>query len=201
MTGPKKSFEELRLRGGDVSLDFVNTSNRKGAANQQEWLQRYDDFLHWAAHAGLLERVDDQQRAPRGHEEHEQALQKILTLREAMYDICTRAIAGKKDQESMDIVNEELKKANQHLTLKQTAPTAFMQMYDTDADTLLWPILHHFQTLLLEGKLERIKQCRNQHCDWLFLDLTKNKSRRWCSPEICGNRAKARRYYARHKDE
>ncbi|MFD2706578.1 CGNR zinc finger domain-containing protein [Salibacterium lacus] len=204
MTDSTYYMEHLRRRGGDLSLDFVNTSNRKGAANQQEWLQRYDDFLDWAAYVGLTERWPDHKKVPRDDGEHDQALQRVLTVREAMYDVCTRAIAGKKDTESLDLLNEELKKANEHLILTQTDPGVFKQTYDTDQpdpDALLWPILHHFQAVLTEGKGARIKQCQNQYCDWLFLDVTKNKSRRWCSPDICGNRAKARRYYARLKTE
>jgi len=38
-------------------------------------------------------------------------------------------------------------------------------------------------------------------CGWLFLDETRNRSRRWCSMKDCGNRAKARRHYRRRRAE
>jgi predicted RNA-binding Zn ribbon-like protein len=44
---------------------------------------------------------------------------------------------------------------------------------------------------------ERVRECRGEHCGWLFLDLTKNRSRRWCEMEVCGSRAKMQRYRAR----
>jgi predicted RNA-binding Zn ribbon-like protein len=41
---------------------------------------------------------------------------------------------------------------------------------------------------------DRLAQCNGDTCGWLFLDLTKNLSRRWCDMKGCGNRAKVRRY-------
>jgi len=41
--------------------------------------------------------------------------------------------------------------------------------------------------------------CASNTCRWLFLDTSKNRTRRWCDMKICGNRAKARRYSAAHR--
>jgi predicted RNA-binding Zn ribbon-like protein len=52
--------------------------------------------------------------------------------------------------------------------------------------------------LLTSPRLSRVGRCEGVgNCGWLFLDTTKNRSRRWCSMEGCGSRAKMRRYYAR----
>ena len=53
--------------------------------------------------------------------------------------------------------------------------------------------------LLTAPELPRVKQCAGRGCSWLFLDTSKNGSRRWCEMEVCGSRAKARAYYARRK--
>ncbi|MFJ4650037.1 CGNR zinc finger domain-containing protein [Nocardia sp. NPDC088792] len=50
---------------------------------------------------------------------------------------------------------------------------------------------------LLSAAPDRIKQCAHPHCVLWFLDTSKNGTRRWHSMAICGNRAKATRYYAR----
>jgi predicted RNA-binding Zn ribbon-like protein len=52
--------------------------------------------------------------------------------------------------------------------------------------------------LLLTGEVKRLKRCAEDSCGWVFWDTSKNHSRRWCSMRVCGNRAKARRYAARH---
>ncbi|HSH12932.1 MAG TPA: CGNR zinc finger domain-containing protein, partial [Desulfurivibrionaceae bacterium] len=64
---------------------------------------------------------------------------------------------------------------------------------------LLWPIVRSAAELLTSEKLERVGQCAGDSCGWLFLDTSRNRSRRWCEMEHCGNRAKARRHYRRQK--
>jgi len=52
---------------------------------------------------------------------------------------------------------------------------------------------------LLRNYLGRVRECDGAACTWLFLDQSRNRSRRWCSMESCGNRAKARRHYHRQR--
>ena len=49
-----------------------------------------------------------------------------------------------------------------------------------------------------DGRWRRMKTCRNPACRWAFYDATRNRSAVWCDMAACGNRAKARSYYARH---
>jgi predicted RNA-binding Zn ribbon-like protein len=63
-------------------------------------------------------------------------------------------------------------------------------------DSLLWPIVASAVDLLTSGDIADVKKC--DECDWLFLDSSKNRSRRFCKT-VCGDRARARRYYARHR--
>ena len=49
------------------------------------------------------------------------------------------------------------------------------------------------------GAWARMKSCPGAHCGWLFYDTSRNRSRRWCNMDGCGNRAKARRYYERQR--
>jgi predicted RNA-binding Zn ribbon-like protein len=48
------------------------------------------------------------------------------------------------------------------------------------------------------GTWARLKACPAQDCHWAFYDASRNRSRTWCSMDVCGNRAKARAYRARH---
>jgi predicted RNA-binding Zn ribbon-like protein len=67
------------------------------------------------------------------------------------------------------------------------------------AGALLTPILWSAGDLLVSRRLERVRQCANSQCRWLFLDDSKSGNRRWCSMSACGNRAKAHRHYLRRK--
>jgi predicted RNA-binding Zn ribbon-like protein len=53
--------------------------------------------------------------------------------------------------------------------------------------------------LLAVPSFDRLRECQGERCGWLFIDSSKSGRRRWCTMEDCGNRAKARRYYQRHK--
>jgi predicted RNA-binding Zn ribbon-like protein len=67
----------------------------------------------------------------------------------------------------------------------------------TPIEAILGRISLSATTTLLQADLSRIKQCQGEKCGWLFFDATKNKSRRWCEMEVCGNRAKQRRFGAK----
>jgi predicted RNA-binding Zn ribbon-like protein len=66
-------------------------------------------------------------------------------------------------------------------------------------DRVLWPVVHDAAGLLTSQELKRVKKCADERCGWLFFDTSRNHSRRWCSMESCGNRAKARRHYERQR--
>jgi predicted RNA-binding Zn ribbon-like protein len=66
--------------------------------------------------------------------------------------------------------------------------------------SVLWPIARSAASLLTSPQLTRVRECAGHPCGWLFLDHSKNGSRRWCDMADCGNRAKARRYRARKKE-
>jgi predicted RNA-binding Zn ribbon-like protein len=66
---------------------------------------------------------------------------------------------------------------------------------------MLWPVARSAADLLTSQEQSRVRECAASDCGWLFLDLSRNRSRRWCDMETCGNRTKARRHYARSKQE
>jgi predicted RNA-binding Zn ribbon-like protein len=64
-------------------------------------------------------------------------------------------------------------------------------------DRLLWPMAQSAADLLTSPELKIVRFCEAPDCEWLFLDHSRNRSRRWCDMKICGNRQKARRHYRR----
>jgi predicted RNA-binding Zn ribbon-like protein len=65
-------------------------------------------------------------------------------------------------------------------------------------DGALGSILGLVHTAMRDGTFQRLKVCREHTCAWAFYDHSRNRSATWCSMEVCGNRAKARAYRARH---
>ena len=64
---------------------------------------------------------------------------------------------------------------------------------------MLWPVARGAAELLTGPDAAHISECQSDDCGWLFLDQTRNHGRHWCDMQGCGNRAKARRHYARQK--
>jgi predicted RNA-binding Zn ribbon-like protein len=68
---------------------------------------------------------------------------------------------------------------------------------ELDLARLLWPVARSAAELLTSPDRQLVRECLGDNCGWLFLDTSKNHRRTWCSMQGCGNRAKARRHYAR----
>jgi len=52
---------------------------------------------------------------------------------------------------------------------------------------------------IIDGSWDRLKACPNDRCRWLFYDNSRNRSRTWCSMDVCGSRAKMRAYRSRKR--
>jgi len=60
-------------------------------------------------------------------------------------------------------------------------------------------LLADLATGRITGSWDRLKMCAERSCSWVFHDASRNRSRRWCSMEVCGNRAKTRAYRERRR--
>lgn len=75
-------------------------------------------------------------------------------------------------------------------------------MFDLDGNSLyqpLWPVLWSLTAVLSSDDATRVGCCRAQGCGWYFIDESPNRSRMWCSSEICGNRERVRRAYVKRR--
>lgn len=200
----RRPIEEIELIGGEVCLDFANSVSGTRQAPKDR-LHDYGDLVRWAAHAGVIApaEVEPLLMAAAGRPDEAGAVfARALRLREAVYRIFV-ALSGDAAPAESDLarLNDELAQALPHLRI---APDEHGFDYrfaagDGALDRPLWPIARSASELLAIGDFARVKQCTSDECDWLFVDLSKNKSRRWCDMRDCGNRAKARRYYRRQK--
>lgn len=75
-------------------------------------------------------------------------------------------------------------------------------VYDLPGRSLeepLWPILWSWAALLTSLDATRLGSCQGQGCGWFFVDESPNRTRLWCSSEVCGNRERARRAYSKRR--
>ena len=66
-------------------------------------------------------------------------------------------------------------------------------------ERVVWPVIHSAAEVLTAPEVRRLRRCKADDCGWLFIDASRNRSRRWCDMNDCGNRAKVRRFRARRR--
>lgn len=194
------------LIGGVLCLDFVNTVDPRHATGRRDYLDSYQALVEWAHHAGAIDlavRERLSSAAAADPSEARRVLRRAITLREALYAIFAEARNGQQPAgENLDSLHGELTSAMTHIRV-QRAATGFAWGWDDPGhrlDRVLWPVTQSAVDLLVSGPLGRVRECPGEgNCGWLFLDLSKNASRRWCDMRSCGNRAKARRYRVRSR--
>lgn len=196
--------EEMDLVGGDVCLDFVNTGSSRAAAPFKEKLTGYGDLVTWAERVGEIgpeTAARLRNLAGRDPEGAERVLGRARELREAIYRSFS-AIARGDTAPAADlaILGEAVARGSAHRLLVPTAEGCEYEYSDADAlDRPLWPIALSAADLATSANVSRVKECASNNCNWLFLDVSKNRSRRWCDMKDCGNRAKARRFREKAK--
>ena len=177
-----KRATDLKIVGGDPALDLANTLE---GADSPDTLVDFAELVAWATKAGVLDRRLD----PAGGE---RALEAARTLRTATFTVFDAIATGREPPaEALDHLVAAAAEATAHARL---AGTTLMWEGD-DAMGAVWPFAVAAVDLLRFGPLDRIKSCAV--CPWLFIDESRNHSRRWCSMDECGGRLKMKRYRAR----
>jgi predicted RNA-binding Zn ribbon-like protein len=197
--------DTLKLLGGRLSLDFANTADWHASDQPVEFLTSYSDLVAWSQHVGILTDHQAQRllkKAARRPEDATAVLERAIALREAIYRIFSAISRGRPPQAAdLATFNAELSEALAQSRIVSTAQGFTWDWAGAEGalDQMLWPVVHDAAGLLTSEDLDRVGQCADDRCGWLFLDTSRNRSRRWCSMEDCGNRAKARRHYKRKR--
>jgi predicted RNA-binding Zn ribbon-like protein len=191
---------KLSLVGGSKCLDFTNTVNLRNSDRFRDSLESYGDLLHWAVHAGILtvERAYDLNReAGRDPGEAARTLQQAIELREVIFRVFSAMAAGHAPSDvDLGLYNRHFSAAMSRASIVRENHRFTVGFQSGQAlDGMLAPIAWSAAELLRDPASARIKECAGETCGWLFLDTSKNRSRRWCEMRDCGNRAKAQRHY------
>ena len=187
---------EFVLVGGHPALDFLNTIHDWTAPEQRDYLPDAAAARRFALAAGLLGGTEASALAagPRGE------LARLVALRGRLERIFRSVVAGRGPAAAdLDALAGEAGRAAGAARLR-TGKTGISRHLDprlAGPALLRWRIAEAAVALLVSPRLERVNACPT--CGWFFLDLSKNRSRRWCSMTACGSSAKARRYYRRNR--
>ncbi len=181
---------------------MANTLNGHGRPTGHEYLKEYRDLVVWCRRAGILTTANAEvliRAATRQPAQAAAAFERAIALRETIYRIFS-AIAHGTPPGAADLaaLNEARCEGLAHSQIVPSAGGFALDWTDKTAlDWVLRPIALSAADLLTSGNRDHIRACAGQGCDWLFLDTSRNHMRRWCAMDECGNRSKARRFYAR----
>jgi len=202
---PGESGEVFEVGSEPLCLEFVNTVEDRKGEIPFDWLSSYANLAAWAHLAGLLSEEQTLallRKADENPAEAESVLRRALELRDAIYRLVSAHAAGEPmDQADVSLLNREIPAAYQR---QQLVPgdehLAWTWPKDPSSlDAFLGPVVRSAADLLTSPDLERAGECANPTCGWLYLDTSKNHSRRWCDMSSCGNTAKARTFYQRQR--
>ena len=201
------SASTVGLLGGELCLDFANTVEPRLGEHRSDYLASYADLVRWARHAGSLSEEEARRlllEAGRKPSEAMAAWERAVELRERIYRIFSAVAYGEEPEASdLETLTATHRKALAHYRIVRTTEGFGWDPVEGDElERPLWLVALSATGLLTSGKLQRVKACPAGEggCGWLFYDASKNMSRRWCSMEGCGSRAKMRRLYARKRD-
>ena len=184
-----------------LCIDFVNTLGWRGREVPAEELNNYSDLVKWSRHIGIITPQDADKllkKADRHPDDGKKVLLSAAGLRETIHCIFAAVIKNQTPaKEDLAAFNGYLANA---MVLSRIINTKNSFQWDSCGDKskmdwVLNPIIRSAADLLVSDELKKLKSCSDPQCGWLFLDISRNQSRRWCDMKDCGNRAKAKRFY------
>jgi predicted RNA-binding Zn ribbon-like protein len=193
--------------GGSPVLDFTNTVTWAPEGLENERLSEYADLVGWAREAGLLTRKEAgrlEGLAVQSPGAGREAIKRAHRLREVLHEVLLAEARGEAPSEqTARRFDAALTQAAARLTLRPGESGwswAWKPREEADLTELLYPLTWAAAQLLTSDDRRILKHCAAEDCGWLFLDRSRNQARRWCDMKVCGNNAKARRFYQRHRD-
>lgn len=191
-----------------ICLEFINSVWYRSSA-REDALTDYRAIVGWGRRAGVLtdgearQLLDAATCRPR---EATAVYEEAIAAREALYGVFSAAARGARPPAAdLGALNAALGAAMAPARLVSTG-TGFRRDWLDGKDDLGWllhPIVRSAADLLTSPELARLKECPGspgKGCNFLFLDMTKNRGRRWCNGSSCGNRARLHRHYAHARD-
>jgi predicted RNA-binding Zn ribbon-like protein len=185
----------FQLVAGHPALDLVNTLDwRFRPEGPEELLKSYDDLLRFCRESGVL--TAKRARRPA----NPRVLKRCIELREAMGEILYARLDGRSPAAaSLRTLERSIQAARIQQQLRWKQDRFEWDWSRNNAELPLWLLSMSASDLLLSEAAGGVRACDNPECRWLFLDTSKNHTRRWCDMRVCGNRIKARRFKARRK--
>lgn len=183
---------------GDGMLDLVNTvAWRLGGDERAEQLRTFGDVVDWCLESGLAgedEAATLRELAARDESDAERERLAVISARETLYAALfeddAAATADLADLYRAAIADADLLREGDRWRWRERGTTLRVPR-----DRIVRGLVDFTR----RGDLDRLHQCEDAKCGWVYLDTSPRRNRRWCNTKDCGDRNRARAYYARQK--
>jgi predicted RNA-binding Zn ribbon-like protein len=190
--------------GGDAALDFINTVTGRDQS-PRDWLDSYARLLEWATLVRLLPERNLRALTKELHSEPAtaaRALTRAKELREALFALVSAIATGNAPPKSALATLHEhwLAGIEAHeLRFEHGRIVADIRSDAADFDLIAAIVAYRMVEHVMRQPADRLRICGGTNCAWVFIDSSKAGRRRWCDMAVCGNVAKAQRFYARSR--
>lgn len=199
---PANSADPFPFEGDIPVLQFINTYRNRGGIHRKDYLENYEDFLTWCNEFNIVDLEDYNSlnfEAYCNPHNANPVWQRAIRLRETIYEFINSTLREKQiHEDAVTYFNGILSEANAHLRFELNGNSLQVMWFNTHEELAvpLWILVKQATVLLQSAKFRDIKKC---HCGKFYLDTTKNRSRRWCNPLVCGNAVRSREYKERKR--
>jgi predicted RNA-binding Zn ribbon-like protein len=204
-TSARTAKNLFELIAGQSALDLVNTLDWRFREEPppEELLTDYGAVLRFTEQSGLIGNLQAR-RLLRSTSEFKaaQVVSAVRELREAAAVVLYASLdGGETPASTVATIEGYFKRARQSQRLHPAGAKLAWELPSTASppELPLWLLSLSAAELMISNEMERVRACGSPECRWLFLDTSKNHTRRWCDMKICGNRMKARRFKAQHQ--
>lgn len=199
--------QDFDFVGNNLCLDFANTVHDRDCSTQRDDFTGYSDLIAWSQFAGILTASEAEQLLARAEQhpgEAARVFERAIEMREVIYRIFAAVVQeNAPDPSDLARLSELLADAMSRacITLRDNTFVWDWAQKGSTLESILWMVVRAAAELLTSQELHMVHRCAADDCAWLFLDTSKNHSRRWCDMKGCGNRTKVGRHYERKKQK
>ena len=174
----------------DVKLvrDFVNSVDIESGVD--EWATP-EHLAGWLADRALMASGDTARPAD---------LRRAVEMREALRAVLEANHDETVDEDAVSRLNEIAGRVPLQVHFDSHGG-AHLASSRVGVDAALGAVLAAVSTAMTTGTWGRLKVCRKDSCRWAFYDQSKNRSGRWCSMQVCGNRVKTKAFRQRQRSD
>jgi predicted RNA-binding Zn ribbon-like protein len=197
--------DEFQLVAGHLALDFANTLDYRYDPDRLiDLLPSYKRFLVFCRQSKVITAAQMRKLLDGLSEFDSQCvLDEVIEIREALYFLILSAVHGRRPDESdLRALNgflSEARAVDEVVWHKRRFVRSFRDVTERP-DAPLRQFVDAAVVLITSPDIYNVRECSEKTCRWFFLDRSRNHSRRWCDMQLCGNRSKAKRFYARTRN-